>query len=228
MVSGETQLKNYKIPGWFPVLFPQYICRIKTREPRILLTFDDGPTPGITEKVLDVLDTAGVSACFFMSGIQVERHPKIAREILHRGHIAGSHGYRHLDAWKTLPWRWNADVQQGHTLIEDILGQTVHYFRPPYGHVIPGVSRIPASAQAMLWDVMPGDFEAGVSAETLINRTLHAVQAGSILVLHDGAKQGSKMLEALQGIVEGLQQAGYGFVGGGELDVSLPVIKFYP
>lgn len=217
MVSGETGIKNYGIPGWFPKLFPHYICRMQTREPRILLTFDDGPTPGITEKVLDVLDAAGVSACFFMSGIQVEQHPEIAREILHRGHIAGSHGYQHLDAWKSLPWRWTADMHKGHQVIESILQQRVHYFRPPYGHVIPGVSRIPASTQVVLWDVMPGDFEAGVSAEVLLHRTLHAVQAGSILVLHDGMKHGHKMLEALPGILEGLQQAGYGFGDGNTL-----------
>ena len=98
----------------------------------VVLTYDDGPGPGLTPQLLDVLREAGVKATFFMIGRNADSSPDLARRVVLEGHDAGSHTYRHRNAWKTAPWTAARDVLDGMVAI-DTRGGDGRHFRPPFG-----------------------------------------------------------------------------------------------
>ena len=98
---------------------------------KIYLTFDDGPTPVITEKVLDILDSFKIKSTFFCLGRNVEKYPEIYKEIIKRGHAIGNHTYSHLNGWKTKYEEYINDVELASSQIKTKL------FRPPYGKIKP-------------------------------------------------------------------------------------------
>jgi peptidoglycan/xylan/chitin deacetylase (PgdA/CDA1 family) len=151
------------------------------------LTFDDGPDPVTTDLILDELDRAGVKATFFALGRQVERHPEIARRILQSGHELGEHGYDHLHAWKTAPWRYLRDLLRGGVAIARHLppGRRPP-FRPPYGelNLLTLLYLWLTNRPLVMWNVNPRDFEAA-SAAAVAGSVGERLGAGSVVLLHD-------------------------------------------
>jgi peptidoglycan/xylan/chitin deacetylase (PgdA/CDA1 family) len=86
------------IAGW---LYPEAIFRIRTTEKLLCLTFDDGPDPGSTPQLLDILDKYNIKSLFFCDGRAAEKYPDLIKRMISRGHIIGNHGYSHLDGWRT-------------------------------------------------------------------------------------------------------------------------------
>ena len=101
------------IPKVIQKVFPGITFRIPNQEKKIFLTFDDGPDPEVTPKVLDVLDEYQVKATFFCLGDRIRQHPDVFREIKNRGHGIGNHGYKHLDGWKTARKPYIENVSKG-------------------------------------------------------------------------------------------------------------------
>lgn len=173
------------------LLKPLLAARVMTRvraSGSTCLTFDDGPNPGATPAILDALDAAGAKATFFVIAQQVEQHRGVIREILARGHEIGEHGYAHLHAWKTLPWRYLADLRRGGRVIEGFRSNaSPRLFRPPYGEInLFTLLYVWFTARTLvLWNVNPRDFEAQVG-ETVAATLRRDVNAGSVVLLHDG------------------------------------------
>jgi len=110
------------------------LCR---RRKLIALTFDDGPVPGMTERVLEVLDELGVKATFFMIGSLVEENEDLARQVVDKGHQVASHTQNHLNAWRVGPIRGVGDVRSGMRSMKD-RELAVSWFRPPRGNATLG------------------------------------------------------------------------------------------
>ena len=110
------------------------VCR---RQKLVALTFDDGPVPGMTERVLELLDELDVKATFFMIGRLVEENEALAREVAEKGHEIASHTHNHLDAWRVGPVRGIADLRSGMQILKD-RELPVSWFRPPRGNATLG------------------------------------------------------------------------------------------
>jgi len=205
------------IPGNDELVAPVY--RVQTKEKVIALTFDDGPHPVYTGKILKMLRDKGIRATFFLNGHHVKAHPALAKQIVLQGHEVGNHGYYHRDLTKLSPVEIYQDLAKSGELIKQITGKEVAYFRPMGGKLNRDVV---ASAQQLgfkivLWSVDPKDWDmknpASVIEETLVTEA----ENGDIVLLHDGGGHQETMMKALDRVIRKLQKKGFRFVTVSEL-----------
>lgn len=113
----------------------QHLIRLKCeKNGYVVLTYDDGPSSDMTQMLLDALECSQTKATFFLLGKKVERNVFIAKRIASLGHEIGCHGYEHINAWKTTPWRAIRDIDKGVAALSRI-GLDCKLFRPPYGKI---------------------------------------------------------------------------------------------
>jgi peptidoglycan/xylan/chitin deacetylase (PgdA/CDA1 family) len=195
-----------KTPKIARSIIKKAVWNIPNNDREIFLTFDDGPTPSITNQTLDILSKNQVKATFFCLGKQVEKHPEIFQRIIDEGHAVGNHSYSHLKGWTTDNQQYLEDIRKGEAIIKSNL------FRPPYGKIKRSqVNSLSPQTKIILWDVLPGDFSAKNDVEKIVSNTLNSVETGSIIVLHDNNKCGNKMLQALPVIIDKLKEKKYSF-----------------
>ncbi|MBB6099134.1 peptidoglycan/xylan/chitin deacetylase (PgdA/CDA1 family) [Deinobacterium chartae] len=188
-------------------------------KPEFALTFDDGPDPETTPRVLAALREAGVKATFFVVGERARQHPDLVRQILEEGHEVGSHGYRHRHAWFRWPWSVGADLRRSLRVLEDITGERPKYFRPPHGAytastwlALRGSGVIPVH-----WNLEAHDWSAQYDAARVVERMLAKAEPGTIAVMHDAGPGGRTAAEALPGLIAELKNRGYSLVPLGKL-----------
>ncbi|MDQ3243857.1 MAG: polysaccharide deacetylase family protein [Gemmatimonadota bacterium] len=199
-------------------LFGPVLGHLPTREKQIALTFDDGPNPEATPRILDTLREYGVLATFFVLGRHAERWPEIVHRVMTEGHQIGNHGYFHRKLHFKLPYYVKRDLGLGKRAIERATGSTPRFFRAPHGFRNPWVSSIAGSLgeRTIGWSLGVWDSDRpGVKA--IVDRTLDGTRPGSIILLHDGDGYNSdgdrlQTAAALPGIIEGLRKRGYEFV----------------
>jgi len=195
-----------KTPKIAQSIIKKAVWNIPNNDRKIFLTFDDGPTPSITNRALDILKEYRIKATFFCLGKQVEENPLLFQRIIDEGHAVGNHSYSHLKGWTTKNEQYLEDVRKGEAIIKSNL------FRPPYGKIKRSqVNLLNPQTKIILWDVLPGDFSPSNNVEKIISNTLEAVESGSIIVLHDNAICGKKMLDALPIIIDKLKEKKYTF-----------------
>lgn len=152
----------------------------------VALTYDDGPLPGTTDRLLDIFAERGVKASFFMIGENIAAHPELARRVAKEGHTVGNHTYNHPrlpeHPDKTI-WR---EIFATNWEIEDKTGVVARWMRPPYTDYDNRV--IEASTDAGLsvtaWDVDTEDWDHK-DPERTCNTVLDQARGGSIVVMHD-------------------------------------------
>lgn len=193
-----------KTPALFKTVYPGLTWDFRHRGHEVFLTFDDGPTPCITEQVLDLLEIFDAGATFFCIGRNMERSPGLLNRICDAGHTIGNHTYSHLNGMKTRNTDYLKDIELCQTLFHAKL------FRPPYGLIRP--SQIRALQQKftiIMWDVMSYDFDAAVTKEQCLSNVLKNIRPGSIIVFHDSLKASEKVLHALPEVLEFLKNKKY-------------------
>ena len=201
-----------RTPGLVTWLYPRRCWRMRDRNRVLYLTFDDGPTPGITEFVLDTLSSFGAKATFFCIGDNIRRHPVLGQRIRAEGHSVGNHTQTHLNGWKTPGNRYLADVAAGQESLKAVLGQGSGLFRPPYGKAgCQSARQLLKTYQVIMWDVLPGDFHLGRSPEIVTNHILEKSRSGSLVVLHDSIKCAEKVRYTLPRVLAYFQEKGYVF-----------------
>lgn len=153
----------------------------------IALTFDDGPTPGGTDAVLDILRKADVRAIFFVIGQNVEKYPDLLRRIHAEGHAIGNHTWHHHHhAWLGSKNYWEKEMRRTDELIERITGVRTRFFRPPIGIKTPLTF---AAAKKLGYLTVTWSRRARDGVPTTpqnILRRVTDITAGDIAILHDG------------------------------------------
>jgi peptidoglycan-N-acetylglucosamine deacetylase len=154
----------------------------------IALTIDDGPEPGVTERVLEVLAAHRARATFFCVGERVARHPALARAITAQGHEIGNHSYRHLKRFSLLgPRALTREVVRAQEAIGLATGEVPRFFRAPAGlrnlFLEPVLAR--ANLRLVSW-TRRGFDTVTASASSVLGRLTQELAAGDILLLHDG------------------------------------------
>src|SRR5262245_35393760 len=180
------------------------------RERGVALTFDDGPHAAGTPAVLEQLDRAGARATFFLVGEQVERHPRLAAEIVAAGHEVGLHGYRHRLLLGRTPGGLARDLERAQDVIETATGTTPTCYRPPYGVFSLGGLHVVRRRgwEPVLWSRWGVDWRARVTPEEIASRATAGLRAGDVVLLHDAdhySAPGSwrRTVAALPAIIEG-------------------------
>jgi len=151
------------------------------------LSFDDGPDPEQTPRLLDTLGEHGLAATFFVIGRRARRHPGIVRRIAAEGHAVGNHTFTHPDPARISTRRLLAEVCHTGGLLADLLGRETTLFRPPYGRVTaPQLVGLWRAGQAVvLWNEDPKDFASGSAEEVRAWFRARPPGAGSLVLLHD-------------------------------------------
>ncbi len=161
-------------------LFPELIWRLPAGGDRAYLTFDDGPDPEVTPRLLDWLAENDAKATFFCVGRQVEKYPTLFERIREEGHAVGNHTYSHLSGWITYVKKYLEDVERADRLIGSRL------FRPPYGRIRPSqIKMLKEKYTIVMWDVMTGDYSPRHTSQDTSRRLERYLKPGSVVVGHD-------------------------------------------
>ncbi|MGQ9426675.1 polysaccharide deacetylase family protein [Gilvimarinus sp. F26214L] len=186
----------------------------------VYLTFDDGPDPEYTPRILDILDLFQVRATFFVLGSACEQHPELVRRMVEHGHTVGNHTYEHFHPWWIHSARAREEVRRGHHAIAGVCGKAPRLFRPPYGRVRRCMVEEAAAlgAETVLWNRSAVDW--GFMAEIdSIARRLGRACAGDVLLCHDAPCRSNRpdlTLAVLPGFIEDCLQRRFRLVGLGE------------
>lgn len=193
-------------PALARLLLPGVLWRMPSQERTVHLTFDDGPTPGVTAWVLDTLAAHDAKATFFLLGANAERHPDLVRRIRGAGHVTGNHTYSHLNGWRTGLKAYLADAEraQPHT------GSSL--FRPPYGRITQAqAAALSQRFTVVMWDVLSKDYDRSRTPERCLSDVLRHARPGSIIVFHDSLKAEPLLRAVLPETLRRLSEEGYSF-----------------
>jgi peptidoglycan-N-acetylglucosamine deacetylase len=209
-----------------PTPFPQPAVRIpiptrfqgkrfegaKIDEKVVALTFDDGPWPISTLKILETLKQNQIRATFFCLGGAIEQHPELLQAIFADGHIVSNHTWHHRYR-RMSRVESAAEIDNTTALIKKVTGAEVNLFRPPGGILNNGVAAYAAKKgySVVLWTVVSGDTYRGMTPDRMANKVISLVRPGGVVLMHDGGGRHPTSV-ALPKIVAGLKKKGYRFV----------------
>jgi peptidoglycan/xylan/chitin deacetylase (PgdA/CDA1 family) len=161
----------------------------------VVLTFDDGPDPTTTPRVLDTLDAAGVKATFFIIGKKAAASPELVKDILARGHQVGLHSFSHDRFFALRDAKGvRRDLELGIATLEAITGARPTYFRPPIGHTNPSIARVADALDLTIvgWSAAGHDGVGWAKAASVTARVRRGLRDGAIVALHDAAEKGGR------------------------------------
>lgn len=198
-----------RILGW---LDRSFLCEVPTAARRLALTFDDGPDPSRTPRVLELLARGGHTATFFCIGRNAERYPAVVAEAAAAGHEIANHTYSHPPLPLVSRRRLLEELRRAEWILTGLAGARPTHFRPPMGWATPAILRRVAEEgyRAVLGTIYPADPRAP-DAETIVERTVARLAPGRILILHDGSSHGrarESTLEALPVILTQMEARG--------------------
>jgi len=171
---------------------------------KVYLTFDDGPAPDVTHRVLEMLSAYGAKATFFCLGRNVDKYPDLYHRILAEGHTAGNHTYSHLKGFRSSIRNYLEDIELAAGLINSKL------FRPPYGRILPGQIRaVQSRYRIIMWDVLSHDYNNRLPGKRVVKNVISNVNPGSIIVFHDSGKARNNLLVALPEVLGFLKDNRY-------------------
>jgi peptidoglycan/xylan/chitin deacetylase (PgdA/CDA1 family) len=181
-----------KPPAILKPLARDLIWDIPNDEGKVYLTFDDGPLPGVTDQILDMLREARARATFFCIGNNVKKHPGLFQRILDEGHAVGNHTMSHVNGWKTNEKEYLQEVKDCQALTGTNL------FRPPYGRIKKRqVRALAPHYKIVMWSIISGDYDSSISKEKCYSIVEKNLKPGSIVVFHDSEKAKESVLDVL-------------------------------
>ncbi|MFW5793105.1 MAG: polysaccharide deacetylase family protein [Bacteroidota bacterium] len=181
------------------------ICRNKSNVNKIAITFDDGPDPDKTTKILDILNDYNAKASFFIIGEKAKSRPELVRQISDSGHLIANHSYSHSFVFPVMSAKKiQREIKETQDIIEDISGKNCIYFRPPFGVTNPLIARAVKKLKLTTigWSIRSFD-TTGKSSEKIFYRIRKRINGGDIVLLHD---TGDNTLEVLKLLLEFLNK----------------------
>lgn len=221
-----------KTRTWIKKTFSNYIWDIPNNENKIYLTFDDGPTPDVTEWVLDELKKNQAKATFFCIGKNIESNPDLFKKIINNGHAIGNHTFNHLNGWKTSTKEYiensnhwsvvrkqkakNRKQTAEHRLQNTNCKLNTEHcllFRPPYGKIKSSQSKKlrQLGYKIIMWDVLSADFDQTITPEKCLENVIQNVVSGSVIVFHDSVKAYKNLEYVLPRSLQVLKKRGFTF-----------------
>ncbi len=202
----------------------------------VAITFDDGPDPVWTSRILDILKAADVKATFFVTGKNAEDHPNLLRRLVGEGHEVGNHTYTHGNMAEMGQWRMRLELDATQRLIESVTGYSTTLFRPPYNadstptdvrELIPlDFAERELGYTVVLEKVDPQDWSRP-GADVILQRVKDLRHEGNIILLHDAGGNRSQTVEALPKIIAWLRERGDRVVPMSEL-LGIPHAELMP
>ena len=195
-----------KTPEILKRIYPNQVWSYPVSDKKLYLTFDDGPTPNITEWVLRELKKYSARATFFLVGQNAERYPEIVSRIKKEGHAIGNHTYRHVNGWMTSPKPYLKDVLK----CDEILHTKLFFFF--YSRITRSQTRMMMNRyRVIMWDVLSGDFDHSITAERCLKNVIENTLSGSIVVFHDSMKAADRLQYVLPRTLDHFSAKGYSF-----------------
>jgi peptidoglycan/xylan/chitin deacetylase (PgdA/CDA1 family) len=207
--SGLVAGFGLSFPEWR--MFGFSLCRVRTTQKVVALTFDDGPDPASTPALLDLLARKGVRATFFCIGRHVARHHELARRIAAEGHLIGNHSFAHSRATNFLGVaRLRADLELAQQEITQAVGQTPEFFRPPMMLTNPRIFRVTRALSLTVTGCAIRCYDRrGESTQKVLHRVLRRLQPGVIIALHDGGVPAERLVDLAGQLLDKLHTQGY-------------------
>ncbi len=202
-------MRFYQFPKWLKRFYPNAIWDffLDDSQPNIYLTFDDGPTPMVTEWVLDILAQYNAKATFFCVGNNVKKYPKLFNRYIDEGHSVGNHTMNHISGISTNTKVYINEVIEASQYIHSNL------FRPPYGKCTPKQYKqlFSLGYQTIFWSHLYYDFDSNLTSNERLYQLKANVKPGSIIVFHDSQKAFPQLKKELPLVLEFYQSKGYDF-----------------
>ncbi|WP_017686828.1 polysaccharide deacetylase family protein [Paenibacillus sp. PAMC 26794] len=203
------------IPSLISRLFGFRVFRRGRSDTQFALTFDDGPDPHYTPRLLDLLRQHQAKATFFVVGEHAASHPELIQRIHDEGHLIGIHNYIHKTNWLMRPRTVRDQIQRTGQIIHEVTGVKTCYYRPPWGimNLFDFFSK--KERKIVLWSSMFEDWRSRVGAQRLTERMLKELRGGEVMLLHDrGTTLGAdahapeQMLQALEAVLQEAERLG--------------------
>lgn len=190
-------------PKLIKKIYPSFIWSFPDDTDGLYLTFDDGPCPEVTPKVLDLLDKYDSKATFFLIGKNVEQHPALFRDIVSCGHSVGCHSYSHIAGWGVGVDDYVQDVDMAAELIGTDL------YRPPYAKITARqAAELSVRYRIVMWNILSRDYDCKIHRRSCAKNVLPHIAPGRIVVFHDSKKAEKNLLYALSKTLEAAKVAG--------------------
>jgi cellulose synthase/poly-beta-1,6-N-acetylglucosamine synthase-like glycosyltransferase/peptidoglycan/xylan/chitin deacetylase (PgdA/CDA1 family)/spore germination protein YaaH len=203
------------------------ISRWGYRDKTIVLSFDDGPDPLYTPRILDILKHYGVHGSFFIVGMNAQAHPDLLRRIYDEGNEIGSHTFTHPNMSNVSPLQTTFELNATDRLLETVIGHDTVLFRPPYAEDME--PQTPEQVAPLMRTSRMGYYTVGMNIDPLdwatpgVDRIVSAVLEGArrgdgnVVLLHDSGGDREQTVAALPRIIEGLKAQGFRFATVGDL-----------
>ena len=191
-------------------LYPMSSSKCDSVRRAVYLTFDDGPDPDFTPRVLDILARDNVKATFFLIGERAQKNPSIVRRMVSEGHMIGNHTWHHRNAWFLTPTRTKEEIITGKKILEDIAGTQVSLYRPPWAMVNAYVLYLihTYNLETILFNIQPEGLRAR-SPEWQYTYCLSRIHSGAIIDFHDaeGVKGAPvRLLAYIHNLIESIRK----------------------
>ncbi len=199
-----------------PRLLQKLLPTLTWRNPSdrsVYLTFDDGPIPEVTPRVLEILSHYQAKATFFCVGDNINKYPLVFKEVIDHGHRIGNHTQHHINGWQTTSTAYQREVQQCQQTIDTHYSTTEKpLFRPPYGRLKPAQWRqLKRNYDIVMWDVLSADYKEDLSPKVCLRKTIQYTRPGSIVVFHDSLKSWKRLGFVLPRFLHYFSSKGYTF-----------------
>lgn len=191
---------------WLRLLYPKALWRINPTERVVYLTFDDGPIPEVTPRVLEILRNYGVKATFFMVGDNVRKYPEVFEMVKSDGHRLGNHTFNHLGGIKHSTKDYVLNIHKANAYIHSDL------FRPPHGWLRHRQYYfLKRHYKLVMWDLVTRDYSKRLNADDVFENVRRYARPSSIITFHDSLRSVPKLWSALPRSIEWLLAEGYEF-----------------
>ena len=185
-------------------MLPQLVWDLPSNEKTVYLTFNDGPTSYITDKVLEILLNYNAKTTFFCLGRKVAEFPELLEKIKSEGHSAGSHGFDYLNGFITPFSVYIENAKKG------ILAVNSNIFRPPYGKItLRQINKISPMVKIVMWGTMSRDFDKNKQASECLDKVIKNIYPGAIILFHDTVQASEKLFYILPRVMDYIVKNGY-------------------
>ncbi|NPA43364.1 MAG: polysaccharide deacetylase family protein [Chlorobi bacterium] len=204
------RLTPYRFPRLLEPLFRPALIRVPSSN-AVFLTFDDGPTPRITDRVLEILDAYGAKATFFLIGDKAARHPETVFRLIREGHLTGNHTWHHVTPGRVGREKYLEEIARMQAWMEKHRLPGSRLFRPPHGRIPPSLIRLldRRGIRTVLWTRLSMDFNPRIDPETSLRILTKHLRPGDIVVFHDSEKARSSLTRILPPLLEHIRKQGW-------------------